>query len=102
MVEEAQDIPLVQAEEEVEEPPPSSGVSEGKESEEKLGGIQAVQEEESDVAIGTERKAEQETVEDQDILLFLRALNYMWVISPLTLTVEGLPKCSMRVELSRW
>lgn len=66
VVEEAQDIPLVQAEEEVEEPPPASGVSEGKESEEQLGGIQAVQEEESDVAIGTESKAEQETVEDQD------------------------------------
>ena len=31
-----------------------------------MGGIQAVQEEESDVAIGTESKAEQETVEDQD------------------------------------
>ena len=69
----------------MEEPPPTSGVSEGKESEEKLGGIQAVQEEESDVAIGKESKAEQETVEDQDILLFLRALNYMWVISPLCL-----------------
>ena len=37
VVEEAQDIPLVQAEEEVEERPPASGVSEEKESEEQLG-----------------------------------------------------------------
>ena len=37
MVEEAQDISLVQAEEEVEERPPASGVSEEKESEEQLG-----------------------------------------------------------------
>ena len=81
--------------------PPASGVSEGKESEEQLGGIQVVQEEELDVAIGTESKAEKETVEDQDILLFLRALNYMWVISPLTLIMKGLPKCSTRVGLSR-
>ena len=43
VVEEAHDIPLVQAEEEVEESPPASGVSEGKESEEQLGGIQEVQ-----------------------------------------------------------
>lgn len=65
VVEEAQDIPLVQAEE-VEEAPTASGEAEGEESEEQSGGIQAVQEEESDVAIGTESKAEQETVEDQD------------------------------------
>ena len=66
MVEEAHDIPLVQEEEEVEEPPLASGVSEGKEWEEQLGGIQVVQEEESDVEIGTKSKAKQETVEDQD------------------------------------
>lgn len=65
VVEEEQDTPLAQTEEE-EEDPPASGVLEGEargeQSEEQLGGIQAVQ----DVAIVPESKAEQESVGDQD------------------------------------
>ena len=92
----------MQAEEEVEEPPPASGVSEGKESEEKLGGIQAVQEEESDVAIGTESKAKQETVEEQDYPPLPEGTKLYVGNIPFDVDSEGLAKMLTRVGLSRW
>lgn len=69
VVEVEHDTPSAQTDEE-EEAPPASGLLEGEaggeQSEEQLGGIQAVQEEEPDVATVPESKAEQESVGDQD------------------------------------
>ena len=91
VVEEAHDIPLVQAEEEVEEPPCIRSFRR-KRIRRAIGGIQVVQEEELDVAIGTERKAEQETVEDQDYPPLLEGTKLYVGNIPFDVDSEGLAK----------
>ena len=57
-----------------------------------MGGIQAVQEEESDVAIGTESKAEQETVEDHDYPPLPKGTKLYVGNIPFDIDSEGLAK----------